>query len=86
MPSGGSGFRARTTYLEDVDGLQVRGITFYDACFWTLHMAGCQNVIVDGIRIFNNDRGPNNDGIDPDGCRNVIIRNCIIESGMIPLY
>ena len=44
-------------------------------------MAGCQNVIVDGIRIFNNDRGPNNDGIDPDGCRNVIIRNCIIESG-----
>lgn len=76
-----AGFRARTTYLEDVDGLQVRGITFYDACFWTLHMAGCQNVIVDGIRIFNNDRGPNNDGIDPDGCRNVIIRNCIIESG-----
>ena len=75
------GFRPRTTYLEDVDGLTVRGITFYDACFWTLHMAGCRNVIVDGIRILSNDRGPNNDGIDPDGCKNVTISNCLIESG-----
>ena len=75
------GFRPRTSYLEDVDGLTVRGITFYDSCFWTLHMAGCRNVLVEGIRILNNDRGPNNDGIDPDGCRNVIIRNCIVSTG-----
>lgn len=74
-------FRPRTTYLEDVDGLTVKGITFYDASFWTLHMAGCKNVLVDGIRIFNNDRGPNNDGIDPDACQNVVIRGCIVESG-----
>lgn len=75
------GFRPRTTYLEDVEGLTVKGITFYDACFWTLHMAGCKNVLIDGIRIQNNDRGPNNDGIDPDGCQNVVISNCIIECG-----
>ncbi len=76
-----SGKRPRTSYFEDVENLTVKGITFFDAAFWTLHMAGCRNVLVDGIRILNNDRGPNNDGIDPDCCRNVAIQNCIIESG-----
>lgn len=76
-----SGNRPRTSYFEDIENLTVRDVTFYDAAFWTLHMAGCRNVMVDGIRILNNDRGPNNDGIDPDSCKNVVIRNCIIESG-----
>lgn len=76
-----SGNRPRTSYFEDITNLAVRNITFYDAAFWTLHMAGCSNVTVDSIRIFNNDRGPNNDGIDPDCCKNVIIKNCIVESG-----
>lgn len=76
-----TGFRPRTTYLEDVIGLTVKEVTFHDSCFWTLHMAGCRHVVVDGIKIFNNDRGPNNDGIDPDGCQDVVIRNCLVETG-----
>ena len=64
-----------------MENLTVRDVTFYDAAFWTLHMAGCRNVMVDGIRILNDDRGPNNDGIDPDCCKNVVIRGCIIEAG-----
>lgn len=76
-----SGARPRTTYFEDITNLTVKDITFEDAAFWTLHMAGCKNVIVDGIKIINNDRGPNNDGIDPDCCKNVVIKNCIISTG-----
>lgn len=72
------GFRPRMSFLEDVANLTVKDVTFYDAAFWTLHMAGCRNVLIDGIRIENNDRGPNNDGIDPDCCQNVIIRGCRI--------
>ena len=72
------GYRPRMSFLEDVRNLTVRDVTFYDAAFWTLHMAGCRDVLIDGIRIENNERGPNNDGIDPDCCRNVIIRGCII--------
>ena len=72
------GYRPRMSFLEDVRNLTIRGVTFYDAAFWTLHMAGCRNVLIDGIRIENNERGPNNDGIDPDSCQNVIIRGCII--------
>ena len=72
------GYRPRMSFLEDVRNLTVRDVTFYDAAFWTLHMAGCRDVLIDGIRIENNERGPNNDGIDPDSCQNVIIRGCII--------
>lgn len=75
------GFRPRMTFLEDVENLTVKGVTFRDAAFWTLHMAGCRNVLVEGVRILNNDRGPNNDGIDPDCCRNVVIRGCVISGG-----
>lgn len=76
-----TGDRPRTSFFENIENLTVRNITFYDAAFWTLHMAGCKNVLIDGIRILNNDRGPNNDGIDPDCCQNVVIQNCLIESG-----
>lgn len=56
-------------------------MTFRDAAFWTLHMAGCENVLIHQVRIFNDERGANNDGIDPDSCKNVVISNCIIKAG-----
>ena len=73
--------RPRTTFFEDVKNLVVKDITFKDAAFWTLHMAGCEHVIVNGIKILNNQRGANNDGIDPDTCKDVVISNCIIKAG-----
>lgn len=73
------GYRPRMSFLEDVKNLTVKDVTFFDAAFWTLHMAGCRNVLIDGIRIENNERGPNNDGIDPDCCQDVIIRGCNIR-------
>lgn len=75
------GFRPRMSFLEDVEELVVRDVTFYDSAFWTLHMAGCRDVLIDNVKILNNERGPNNDGIDPDCCQNVVIRGCIIRAG-----
>ncbi len=75
------GFRPRMSFLEDVENLTVSDVTFYDSAFWTLHMAGCRNVRIENIVIDNNKRGPNNDGIDPDCCQNVIIRGCRIITG-----
>ena len=73
--------RPRMSFLENVRGLTIRDVTFRDSAFWTIHMAGCRDVLIDSVRILNNERGPNNDGIDPDCCTNVIIRGCIITSG-----
>ncbi len=61
--------------------LVIRDISIEKAPSWTLHMLGCENVLIDGIRIDNNLDVPNCDGIDPDHCRNVEIRNCHIRCG-----
>lgn len=74
-------FRPRTTFFENITNLTVRDITVRDAARWTLHMAGCTYVNVDGIKIFNNIRGANNDGIDCDCCKHVTVSNCIVETG-----
>lgn len=74
-------FRPRTTFLEDITNLTIKDITIQDAAFWTLHMAGCRHVRVKDIRILNDVRGANNDGIDPDSCQDVIISGCIVRTG-----
>ena len=36
---------------------------------------------IQNIMILNDDRGANNDGIDPDCCQDVVISNCIVRTG-----
>ncbi len=74
-------FRPRMTLFENIEDLTITGITFLNAAFWTLHMAGCRRVQVRNIRILNDDRGANNDGIDPDCCQDVIISGCMVSTG-----
>ncbi len=75
------GFRPRMTFLENVENLTIMDVTFRDSSYWTLHMAGCKNVRIENVSILNNKRGPNSDGIDPDCCKNVIIKGCNIICG-----
>ncbi len=67
-------------FLEHIENLSIRDVTLTGSAFWTTHMVGCQNVMIDSIRILNNLRLANCDGIDPDHCQNVHISNCHIES------
>lgn len=71
--------RAPMLFLENVHHLTLTGITLQHSAFWTVHMVGCEDVLIDGIRILNNLRMANCDGIDPDHCKNVRISNCHIE-------
>jgi polygalacturonase len=60
--------------------LTIKEVTFSNAAYWCLHLVGCKDVSIEGIRILNNLKIRNSDGIDPDHCRNVRINNCYIES------
>ena len=66
--------------LKEVKHLTITNVTLTKSAFWTVHMVGCEDVLIDGIRILNNRIMVNCDGIDPDHCRNVRISNCHIES------
>ena len=66
-------------YIENVKHLTIKDVTLTRSAFWTVHMIGCDDVLIDGIRILNNMTLANCDGIDPDHCKNVRISNCHIE-------
>jgi len=61
--------------------LIIKDVTFRNSAYWCLHLVGCTDVVIHGIKILNNLKIRNSDGIDPDHCRNVRISDCYIESG-----
>ena len=67
--------------LVKCDHLKITDISLTDAASWFIHPVGCDDVLIDGISIIGDLRVPNNDGIDPDHCRNVRISNCYIHTG-----
>jgi polygalacturonase len=74
-------FRPKIFVLTGCQGLEIREISFGQAAFWGLHMLGCEHVLIDRIKIRNHLEVPNCDGIDPDHCRDVEIKNCDIVCG-----
>ena len=70
--------RPTTIYIEKSNNISFRDITITNAPFWTLHPAGCDDVLISHIRILNPLDVANSDGIDPDHCSNVRIIGCHI--------
>jgi polygalacturonase len=57
----------------------LQDISLRNSAAWMQSYLDCQDLIFDGIRVENH-ANYNNDGLDPDGCRNLIVRNCDINS------
>ena len=47
--------------------------------FWQHHPVGCSNVVMRGVTI--DSIGPNNDGFDPDSCRNLLCEGVTFNTG-----
>ena len=77
----GSGQGLRPQLINFVKGNRVRvsGVTLLHSPFWVIHPLLCKNVIVDGVKIWN--EGPNGDGCDPEACENVLIQNTHFHTG-----
>lgn len=63
--------RCTTVLIEDV--------TLLRSPFWVIHPLFCEDLTVRGVHVVNN--GPNGDGCDPESCRNVLIENCLFDTG-----
>ena len=72
--------RPTMIYIEHCNHVTVRDITLRNAPFWTLHPAGCYDVLISNIRILNPLDVANSDGIDPDHSANVRIIGCHVEA------
>lgn len=74
-------WRPKLFILTSCNNMTIKDITIEKAPSWSLHMMGCEKVLIDNIKINNSLDVPNCDGIDPDHCRDVQIKNCHIVCG-----
>lgn len=73
--------RPHVLTLIGVKGVSIRDVTIRQGAYWTVHLVGCEDALIEGISLLNNVKIRNGDGIDLDHSRKVRIANCLIESG-----
>jgi unsaturated rhamnogalacturonyl hydrolase len=64
-------YRCRNILIEDVK--------IVNSPMWEINPVLSTNITVRGVEISSH--GPNNDGCDPDSCRDVLIENCVFDTG-----
>ena len=64
----------------DSQNITFSDITLKNAASWCTHLVSCDDIVVRNITI-DSHVNQNNDGLDLDGCKNVLIENCNIRSG-----
>jgi hypothetical protein len=67
--------------LVNCTNLRLESIELTGASGWTLRPINCNRVFIQGIVIRNPAIGPNTDGIDLTSCQNVLISDCLIDTG-----
>lgn len=62
--------------------VRIAGLKFLHSRSWTINPYGCKHLTIDGVYIYSSQKDAVwADGIDPDGCQDVRISNCTIETG-----
>jgi unsaturated rhamnogalacturonyl hydrolase len=77
----GEGDYLRPSFIEPFrcENVLIEGVRVVRSPMWELHPVLCTNVIVRGVHIETH--GPNNDGCDPEACRDVLIEDCVFDTG-----
>ncbi|MCF8357456.1 MAG: glycoside hydrolase family 28 protein [Prolixibacteraceae bacterium] len=57
----------------------ISDITIENSPFWIIHPLLSENIIIRNIHV--NSLGTNNDGCDPESCKNVLIEHCYFNTG-----
>jgi polygalacturonase len=66
-----------TTYR--CQNVLFEGVSMVNSPMWEVHPVLCTNVTVRNVHI--NSHGPNNDGCDPESCKDVLIEGCVFDTG-----
>ena len=77
----GEGDYLRPSFIEPFRcrNVLIEGVRIRRSPMWELHPVLSTNVIVRGVNIVSH--GPNNDGCDPEACRDVLIEDTLFDTG-----
>jgi len=72
-------FYCKPTMIEPFEctNVLIEGVTLNDYPFWCVHPTFCTNVTIRKLRIESHNS--NNDGIDPDSSKDVLIEDCYLD-------
>ncbi|MDW8274067.1 MAG: glycosyl hydrolase family 28 protein [Chitinophagales bacterium] len=77
-------FRPFGIRMHRCKNIRIDSISFRTAPHWMVHLFDCDTIYISRLNIFNHGFG-SNDGINIDGCRNVLIEDCDIDSNDDPI-
>lgn len=77
----GEGHYLRPNFIQPYRcaGVLVEGVTIVNSPMWEIHPVLCSNVTIRNVTITSH--GPNNDGCDPESCRDVLVEKCRFDTG-----
>jgi len=77
----GQGSSLRPNFIQPYrcQNVLIQDVAIVNSPMWEIHPVLCVNVTVRGVSITSH--GPNNDGCDPESCRDVLIERCTFDTG-----
>jgi unsaturated rhamnogalacturonyl hydrolase len=77
----GHGHYLRPNFIQPYrsKNILIEGVKIINSPMWEIHPVLSTNVTVRGVTIVSH--GPNNDGCDPESSRDVLIENCLFDTG-----
>ena len=77
----GEGHYLRPNFIQPLRcaNVVIDGITIKNSPMWEVNPVLCKNVTVRNLQIDTD--GPNNDGVDPESCTDVLIEKCTFRTG-----
>ena len=71
--------KGTSVIFTDCANIEVDGVVFRDASYWTLTLFSCDNIVVNNVKLVGMWRH-NADGIDLVNCRNAIVSGCFVRT------
>jgi polygalacturonase len=77
----GEGSLLRPNFIQPYrcNNVLIESVSITNSPMWEINPVLCRNVTVRGVKISSH--GPNNDGCDPESCADVLIEDCIFDTG-----
>lgn len=77
----GEGYFLRPNFIQtySCEAVLISDIKIVNSPMWELNPVLSKNIIIRNVKV--DSHGPNNDGCDPESCQDVLIENCIFNTG-----
>jgi polygalacturonase len=77
----GAGHYLRNSFIQPYrsKNILIEGVRIINSPMWEIHPVLSTNITVRGVTI--DSHGPNNDGCDPESSRDVLIEDCVFDTG-----